>query len=316
MRVLVTGATGYVGSRLVPELIGRGHEVLAAVRSPGDADDYPWSSAVGERIFDVEDDDAVASAVAGVDAVVYLVHLMAGDDFVTKDREAAQRVAHACEQAGVGRLTYLSGLVPEGELSDHLRSRLEVEQVFLDSTVPATVLRAAMVVGAGSISFDLMRRTTERLAVMPIPRWMDRTLQPVAVEDIVHLIANSLDREPRDRAYDVGGDDVVGYPQLIALFARVAGLRRFKVVVPFAPRWLVGRVLALVTGLPRSTVTALTESLSHDMVCREDDVRRDLADPGHEFLPLEEALRRAVAPRADATRRTGDVQAAAPTDAA
>ena len=117
-------------------------------------------------------------AVEGADAVVYLVHSMEGADFVERDREAAELMALACEKHGVARIVYLSGLVPPGDLSDHLRSRLEVETIFLDSSVPATVLRAAMIVGAGSTSFELMRRMSERVPVVPVPSWMRRSLQP------------------------------------------------------------------------------------------------------------------------------------------
>jgi len=154
VRVLVTGATGYIGSRLVPELVERGHEVFAAVRRDGGADRFAWSGDVTERRFDIEKPDLIRSSVEGIDAVVYLVHSMESEDFVRKDREAAEAMAAACEEAGVERIAYLSGLVPDGELSDHLRSRLEVERVFLGSRVPATVLRAAMVIGSGSTSFE------------------------------------------------------------------------------------------------------------------------------------------------------------------
>ena len=317
MRVLVTGATGYVGSRLIPDLLQHGHEVYAAVRREGSADAHAWRDEVTPRLFDIEDPPLIRSAVVGMDAVIYLVHSMEDGDFVTKDREAAERVAIACAEAGVERIIYLSGLVPDGDLSDHLRSRLEVEDVFLASGVPATVLRAAMVIGSGSTSFEILSRLTRRVPFTPIPAWMGSTLQPVAIEDVAHLVCGALRGEPRNRHYDVGGDEVVAYPELLATMADVMHLRRRQLTLPWAPQRLVGRLVARITGMPRTTVTALVESLSHDMVCAEDDARRDLAAPEHRFVSLVEAFQRSLDDDgAEGTTRAGDVQAAASTDPA
>ena len=180
-------------------------------------------------------------------------------------------------------------------------------------TVPATVLRAAMVIGAGSTSFELMRRMSERVPVTPIPTWMLRRLQPVSVEDVVLTLTRALEGEPRNRHYDVGGDDVLTYRELLALFADVAGLRRPQVVVPFVPTRVVSEIIAVVSGIPRGTVTALVESLSHDMVCKENAVRRDLV-PGHRFLSIREAFERSLRGGTDATDPSGDIQGEAETD--
>lgn len=313
MRVLVIGATGYVGSRLVPALLAEGHEVVVAARDVAALDRFAWADDVERRFCDVEDTVSVHLAVRDVDAVVYLVHSMASGEFLKRDREAAEYVADACAYAGVGRIVYLSGLVPAGRLSDHLRSRHEVEQILLDSTVPTTVLRAAMVIGAGSTSFELMRRVSERLPVTPVPAWMQRDIQPVAVEDVVQLVLRSLEGEARNRAYDVGGDEVLTYRELLDRFASLAGLERPQVVLPLAPSCLVGEAVALVSGVPRSTVRALVRSLAHDMVCTEDDVRRELA-PGHEFLGVDDAILRSLAGQTQATESSGDVQGQAASD--
>ena len=317
MRVLVTGATGYIGSRLVPELLERGHEVLAAVRREGSADGFPWADRVTPTRFDITEPDLVRSAVQDADAVVYLVHSMESQDFVEKDRAAAKLVAEACADAGVERIVYLSGLVPDGELSDHLRSRLEVEQVFLDSPVPAVALRAAMVIGSGSTSFEILRRLTRRVPIAPLPRWMCRSLQPVSVEEVVLLLAGALEGTPRNRHYDVGGDEVLTYPELLRVVAEVMGVRRPQVVLPWAPRPAVGAIVAAVTRMDRPTVTALVDSLSHDMVCEELDARDDLLPAAYRRPSLREAFDRSLHDGGeDGTSGAGDVQAGAATDPA
>jgi uncharacterized protein YbjT (DUF2867 family) len=316
VRVLVTGATGYIGSRLVPTLLAAGHEVVAAAREPDRFDDFAWGGQVDRVRLDVEDTVSVHLAVRGVDAVFYLVHSMGAGEFLRRDREAAESLVRACEYAGTDRVVYLSGLVPDepaDRLSDHLRSRLAVEEILLAGPTPTTVLRASMVIGGGSLSFEIMRRVSERLPVAALPVWMDARIQPIAVEDVVRLLAAALDGEPRNRSYDVGGDEVLSYPDLIARFTEVAGLERPRVPVLVAPQRVVGDAIALLTGVPRTTVRALVRSLTHDMVCRDDDVRRDLA-PGVPYLPLDEAIRRSLAGVTDATSPTGDVQGEADSD--
>ncbi len=314
----MTGATGYVGSRLIPSLVEEGHTVLAASRSQSGTDDYPWDVEVETRELDIDDDEQVKRAVEGVDVVIYLVHSMGSKDFARRDRDAAERMAAACERAGVARIVYLSGLVPDGELSEHLHSRLEVEQVLLASRVPTLVLRASMIIGAGSTSYELLRRLSERVPrITPVPAWMRSRIQPVAVEDVVHLIVRALRADPLDGHFDVGGDDVVTYPELLALFADIAGLRRTQVLVPGLPRWLVGRGCALIAQMPRTEVNNLIESLRHDLVCRDRSVRDKLLEPGYAYLSVAEALRRAMDTRGAAgTTHAGDVQGAAPTDPA
>lgn len=316
LRVLVTGATGYIGSHLISSLVEAGHTVVAASRSRSGTDGFPWANEVETREFNLEDDVLVLEAVEHIEAVIYLVHSMTSDDFERKDREAAQRMVSACEQAGVARIVYLSGLVPDGKLSAHLRSRHEVEQIFLDGGVPAVVLRASMVIGAGSTSYELLKRLSERVPwITPMPAWMRSRIQPIAVEDIVHLIGRALSVEPLNAHFDVGGDDILTYPELLALFAKIAGLRRIQVIVPGLPCRLVSRVCALIAQMPRTEVNNLIASLRHDMVCREQTIRDDLLEPDYVYLPVAEALRRAMDSSGPAgTTHAGDVQGPSSTD--
>jgi len=298
MRVLVTGASGYVGRRLVPLLLERGHEVTAAFSREGTADRFPWRDDVSVVAMDVRDPDQVMAAAAGAEAVYYLIHGMGGPDFVAQDRQSAHHLAHAVIEHDVSRIVYLSGLVPPGppeRLSAHIRSRHEVEQILAASGVPAITLRAAILVGSGSTSFEIVRQISERLPVRTVPSWMSSDVQPMAVTDTLEVLARCLEAEPVTRSYDIGGDERISYRRLLDLYAEVAGLVRPEVMLPFAPTGLVGWLAGQLTAVPSSTVESLVESLHHDMVCAEEDFRADLLPPGHRLTPLREAISRALA---------------------
>ncbi|ORI15435.1 hypothetical protein BJI47_14190 [Rhodococcus sp. 1168] len=316
--MLVTGATGYIGSRLVPALLDADHEVVAAMRDPDKKSSFAWGDRVDTARFDLDDHDTFDTATAGVDAVVYLVHSMDEGDFVRKDAEAAERMAAAAEKNGVDRIVYVSGLIPDDgtELSDHLRSRLQVEEIFLASSVDATVLRAAIILGSGSTSFELVRRMTERLPVTPVPTWMNRKVQPIAVADVVRIVAASLRPEPTTGSFDIGGEEVLTYPELLGTYARVAGLRRPRIPVPFAPVSLVGKAVAATTRMPEGTVSSLVESLTHEMTVRRGNAATaEFADPNRPLIGLTESIERSITESSrSGTEADIDPQKAADTD--
>jgi uncharacterized protein YbjT (DUF2867 family) len=300
MRILVLGATGYVGSRLVPHLLEDGHEVLAASSSVPDPDRFGWDPRVRALRCDVTDATAVAAALKGVDAVVYLVHSLNRTDFTDRDRRGAEVVAAAVADSDVRRLVYLSGLVPdvpESELSEHISSRLEVERILLGTGDGAVALRAGVVLGAGSTSFEIIRQIATLFVVQPVPTWMRSSVQPVAVSDVLRAITDALEDETMSGAVDVGGPDVIAYPDLMRACGRGAGLTRLRVPAFIAPTALVGLGAALVTTAPFHTVTSLIESLHHDMVCRPDHTWAPRN--GSPLVTLEEAVRRASDPSYD-----------------
>ncbi|KAF2776998.1 SDR family oxidoreductase [Streptomyces sp. OM5714] len=310
LHCLVTGASGYIGGRLVPELLQAGHDVRCLARSPAKLRDQPWAADAESVRGDVTDPHAVAEAMRGVDVAYYLVHALgSGADFEETDRVAARIFAEEARKAGVRRIVYLGGLtprgVPEQSLSPHLRSRAEVGRIFLDSQVPATVLRAAVVIGSGSASFEMLRYLTERLPVMVTPSWVHTRTQPIGVRDVLrYLVGSATMPDDVNRAFDVGGPDVLTYREMMCRYAAVAGLRpRIIVPVPVLTPRLSSHWVGLVTPVPASIARPLTLSLRHEVVCQEHDIARYVPDPPGRPLPFDEAL-------ALALRRVRDAQVA------
>lgn len=298
MRVVVMGAGGYVGSRLVPALLAEGHDVVATFTDVTSASRFWWAERVEPVQMQVLDRGSVRKAAAGAEALYYLIHGLAGEDFATADREGAYNAAHAAVRAGAQRIVYLGGLVPavhDSELSPHLRSRLEVEGILTDSGVPTSALRAAMVVGSGSTSFEILRQLSERMPLQALPTWMGSIVEPVAVSDVVTALLGALRAPDRSCVYDLGSGDRLPYAALLRLYARVAGLQRVQVRVPMLPTRLVSRLAPALTGAPPSTVQTLVESLRHDMVCGSQEFLVDLMPTGHAMLPVAEAMDRALA---------------------
>ncbi|MFD3821611.1 SDR family oxidoreductase [Streptomyces sp. NPDC058625] len=297
LHCLVTGASGYIGGRLVPELLRAGHRVRCLARSPGKLRDQPWAGDIEPVRGDVTDPGSVASAMRGIDVAYYLVHALgAGSGFEETDRRSARIFAEQARAAGVRRVVYLGGLtprgVPERSLSPHLRSRAEVGRIFLDGPVPATVLRAAVVIGSGSASFEMLRYLTERLPVMVTPSWVHTRIQPIGVRDVLRYLVGSAGMPADiDRAFDIGGPDVLTYREMMRRYAVVAGLRRRLVVtVPVLTPSLSSHWIGLVTPVPASLARPLTESLRHEVVCHEHDIARYVPDTPDSPLSFDEAL--------------------------
>ncbi|MEV0405670.1 SDR family oxidoreductase [Actinoallomurus sp. NPDC050550] len=295
---LVTGATGYIGGRLVPELLDAGYRVRCLARSPGRLRAQPWIGRVEVVRADVADAAAVRRALDGVRVAYYLVHaLVRGRGFPEEDRRAARTFAAAVLDAGVGRIVYLGGLGPLGpDVSEHLRSRAEVGSILLASGVPTAVLRAAVVVGSGSASFEMMRYLTERLPVMVTPRWVHTRTQPIAVGDVLWYLVGCAELPSSvNRAFDIGGPDVLTYEEMMRRYAAVAGLpRRVVVPVPVLSARLSSLWVGLVTPVPGRLARPLAESQRHEVVCREHDIARFVPDPPGGLTEFDEAVRLAL----------------------
>ena len=297
LTVLVTGATGYIGGRLVPRLLAEGHTVRAMTRSARRLRDVPWAAEVEVAEADALQPDSLVAALTGVDVAYYLIHSIDSGEFEDTDRRAVQAFADAAATAGVGRIVYLGGLVPDDqELSPHLRSRYEVGQVLLDSGVPTAVLQAAVIVGSGSASFEMLRYLTERLPAMVTPKWVDTRIQPIAVRDVLRYLVGCATLPPEvSRRFDIGGPDVLTYVDMMQRYAAVAGLRRRLIVpVPLLSPRLSGHWVNVVTPVPAALAKPLVLSLVNEVVCSEHDIAQHVPDPPGGLLPFDDAVRLAL----------------------
>ena len=294
---LVTGATGYIGGALVPALLEAGWSVRVLTRSRAGLESRPWQREVDVVEGDATSPDDLARALRGVDVAYYLLHSMDGQgDFVARDRALARGFAAAASDAGTARIVYLSGLHPEGELSEHLASRVEVGEILLDGAVPATVLQAGVVLGDGSASFDMLRHLAERLPAMVAPKWVDNLIQPIAVDDVVHYLVGAADLLPAsNRTFDIGGPEVLTYAEMMQRYARVAGIgRRLIVSVPVLTPRLAGLWVGLVTPISAGIARPLVGSLIPEAVCHEDDVLAAIGAPAGGRTGFDTAVRAAL----------------------
>ncbi|VVJ21430.1 Uncharacterised protein [Amycolatopsis camponoti] len=296
MRVLVAGASGFVGGRLCPALEEAGHDVLAMTRRP-----EKYDGAGTPVRGDVADVGSLRDALKGVDAAYYLVHSLDSADFKRRDADAARAFARAAADAGVGRIVYLGGLGDDDDtLSEHLASRREVERLLGETGVPVTVLRAGIVIGHGGTSWELTRQLVEHLPAMITPRWVGTRTQPIAIADVVRYLAGVLDHpEAEGRTFDIGGPEVLAYRDMLQRVAAIEGRPLVIVPVPLLSPKLSSYWLSLVTDIDVTTGRALIDSMTNEVVVRDDAIRRIV-----EFEPMgyDEAVLQALGERAKSRR--------------
>jgi len=290
--VLITGATGFIGSLLARRLLADGYTVRCMVRR--NTADIPNGAEVVQA--DMLQPLTLAPALEGVDTAFYLVHAMSGgrSGFARRDREAAENFVAAAERAGVRRTIYLGGLGETGDdLSGHLKSRLEVADILKKGRFATTFLRAAIILGAGGASFEMVRSLVNRLPVMITPRWVTTRCQPIAVADVITYLAGCLaDERTTGRTFDIGGPEVLTYKEMMERFGRIEGRNLFILPVPVLTPKLSSYWVGLITPVPPSVSMPLIEGLKNEVVCRENAIRELL--PIH-LTPYDEAVRNALA---------------------
>lgn len=274
--ILVTGATGYIGGRLVPCLLEEGYTVRCFVRDPSRLQQRKWQGQVDVVQGDVLKPDTLGPALQGVDVAYYLIHSLGRGNFEDRDREAAENFSRAAEAAGVQRIIYLGGIRPKTDrLSKHLRSRIETGESLRNGSVPVTEFRAAVIVGSGSLSFELIRYLTERVPVLITPKWVRTPTQPIAIRNVLQYLTQALKvPESTGKVIEIGGKDVLSYGDMFKAYARIRGLQRPIIPVPFLTPRLSSLWVGLVTPVNSRIARPLIEGLDNEVVVDDDTAQR------------------------------------------
>jgi uncharacterized protein YbjT (DUF2867 family) len=310
MRCLVTGVTGYIGGRLVPELLAAGHEVRVLARHPERLSDRTWVDRVEVIAGDAGDPDVAHQALHGMDVAYYLLHsLMSGEGFEEVERRVARTFAAAARDEHVARIVYVGALLPDlpvDELSEHFRSRAEVSEIFQLGDVPTIELRAAVIIGSGSASFEMLRYLTERLPVMVTPSWVRTPTQPMAIRDVLYYLVRCAGLPGEiNRPFEIGGPDVISYEEMMHGYARVAGLKKRLVLrMPLLTPRLSSNWVGLITPVPKAVAKPLVDSLTMKSVCREHDIAELIPDPPGGLVTYERAVDLALTKIREADVRT------------
>ena len=301
MRILLTGATGYIGSRLVTELLDAGHDVVVTSRNPARLGDYGWFDDVTVVAMDARESESttVAFELAGqIDVVYYLLHGIGETGFRESDNRAAANVAESARTAGVHRIVYLGGFVPGGEtLSDHLAGRAEVaEALHVEGGAEVVWLGAALIIGAGSTSFEILRYVSDRFPVLPLPSWMSNPIDPISIRDVLYYLVAAADSNTVPAgSYDISGLETTTYRDLLADYARLSGNWQFEVPVGGVPTGLVSLVSAAVLPVPGGLTADLTASLDYPMTANGVGLRELVPEPDGGLLSVQDAIQRALA---------------------
>ena len=277
MLILVTGATGFIASRLIPQLLKRGHQIRALARDPRRLDGKAWAGAIEIIKGDVMLPSTLPAALRDVHTAYYLIHSMeSGHGYTARDLEGARNFAGAAAAAGVHHIVYLGGLAdPEQHIAPHMRARVATGTTLRQGPVPVTEFRAGVIAGLGSTSFEMIRRITELFPIIPGPSWLRHKTQPIAASNVVDYLLAALDSpKGKGKVFEIGGPEVTTYADLMLRYARVRGLRRGMVLIPGLPVWLMALGIGLLTPVPHATAAALVRGLSSDSVVIRSDASR------------------------------------------
>jgi uncharacterized protein YbjT (DUF2867 family) len=295
MKILVTGSTGYIASRLIPQLLERGHTVRALARKPHQIGPRAWSSKVDIIQADAMDPASLAPAMKGIHTAYYLIHNMSsGHGYTDLELQAARNFAQAAADAGVQHIIYLGGLAdPEQHIAPHMRSRIETGATLREGKVPVTEFRAGVIAGSGSISFEMIRFMTELFPIIPGPRWLKNKSQPISTQNVIdYLLAALTNWDGHGQVFEIGGPEIADYQDLMLKYAEVRGLKRRLFLLPYVPVWFMAFGIDLMTPVPYPIAYALVGGLSSDSIVLHGDARKTF--PEIKLIDFESAAREAL----------------------